>query len=91
MPKGVKKSSKLDLFLSYVAEKVLTDFFNGSKTSMVVIPTYFTLGEVQEIVKGVKSFKHMVYTKEEGAKNITTSTVSIKIVSEAFNLVVVSK
>jgi len=91
MPRGLKKVSKVDLFLSHVAEKVLTDFFNGSKTSLVVIPTYFTLGEVQEIVKGAKSFKHMVYTKEEGVKNITTYSVSIKIVSEAFNLVVVSK
>ena len=91
MPKGVKKVSKVDLFLSKVAEKVLTDFFNGEKSSQIEVPQYFTLEEVGAILKGVRTFKHMVYTKEDGVKNITTSSATFRMIYDTFHLVVVSK
>ena len=91
MPKGVKKVSKVDMFLSTLAETVLTNFFEGNKSTQVVLPTNFTLDEVVQVSKGAECFKHTVFTKEEGVKNISTSSVSFKIVDDELNIVIVSK
>lgn len=91
MPKGVKKVSKVDMFLSTLAETVLNNFFEGNKSIQVVLPTNFTLDEVVQVSKGAENFKHTVFTKEEGVKNISTSSVSLKIVDDELNIVVVSK
>ena len=93
----LKKRIKVDLFLSYVSEKLLTDEINGSKTSTVTIPTYFTKDEVNEILKGVKYFnriRNVVYTKEEGFKPLHSYSTKIErtsdklLNSDKFNLVV---
>lgn len=91
MARGVKKVSKVDLYLSTVAEKVLTDFFNDARATQVEVPAHFTLDEAGQILKGVRSFKHMVYTKEAGVKTITTSNAAFKMANDKFYLVVVSK
>lgn len=91
MPKGVKRVSKVDMFLSTLAETVLTNFFEGDKSTQAVLPANLTLEEVVQVSKGAESFKHMVFTKEEGVKNISTSSVSLKIVDDELNIVVVSK
>lgn len=91
MPKGVKKVSKVDMFLSTLAETVLANFFDGNRSTQVVLPINFTLEELVQVSKGAESFKHMVFTKEEGVKNISTSSVSFKIVDDELNIVIVSK
>ena len=91
MPKGVKRVSRVDMFLSTLAETVLTNFFEGNKSTQVVLPANFTLEEVVQVSKGAESLKHTVFTKEEGVKNISTSSVSFKIVNDELNIVVVSK
>lgn len=91
MPRGKSKVTKVDLYLSQLAEQVLTNFFEGNKVSKVAIPDYFTIADVNETAKNAKTFKHMVYTKEEGVKNIVTASVTVKYLDETCYLIITSK
>ena len=52
-----KEESRVDLFLSKVEEKVLTDCANGKHAASVIFPTDFTVEEVSDVIRGVRNFK----------------------------------
>lgn len=87
MPKGRKKISNVDLFVSELSGKVLTAYFNGEKNCKVAIPEHFTIAEVNEICKKAKSLEHMVYTKENGVLNLSTASATVKYTDTCYIVV----
>ena len=85
------KFAKIDAIVADIAEKVLSDFFEGKKSSTVELDDSLKLSELKEIRERVQTLKHMVYTKENGVKNIVTKSVKFAVKDDAFNLIVVSK
>ena len=70
MTEELKKESKVDLYLSKVEEKVLTNASKGTEEAVVSIPTDFTIEEVKEIMRRIRYFK--LFSKLSYAKELPT-------------------